>query len=167
MQSLFGQLFLAIQEQIKTQVGAIQWIDQDLGQLDSFEIRPAVAFPCVLIDFVNTQYKEHMQNVQWADITVIVRLGFAPFSSANSATPDIPKEAALEYYELEHALFEALQGFTANDCVQPMIRVSAATERREDFLRVRELIFTTATEDDTIKIPVQLQKAELELSQGE
>lgn len=161
MDSLFAQLFLAIQEHIKTEVPAIEWIDQDLGQLEAYQTRPAVSFPCVLIDFPTTQYSNHSQMVQWADINISVRLGFTPFSSANSEAPDVSKEAALQFYELENKVYEALQGFTANDCVQPLNRISVATERRDDVYRVREMIFTTATEDITAKHPVNIVDADL------
>lgn len=164
MDSLFAQLFLAIQQQIKSKVPEVLWIDQDLGQLEGYDNRPSVSFPCVLIDFPTTQYSGLGEMVQWADVNISVRLAFAPFSSANSVAPDISKEAALFFYEIEDKLYQALQGFTADECVQPMVRISAATERREDTYRVRELIFTTATEDVTAKYPVNIVKADLDLS---
>ena len=156
MTSLFAQLYLAIQAQIETLLDTegkkvIKWIDQDMGQLETYKERPSVSFPCVLIDFPTAQYSEEGEKVQWAAINISIRLGFAPFTSANSVAPDISKEAALQYYEIENALVACLYGFTAGDCVQPMIRVSAATERRDDSYRVREIMFSTATEDDTMK----------------
>ncbi len=163
MISLFAQLFLAIQKQIMAEVPEIKYIDQDLGQLEIYEGRPAVAWPCVLIDFPDAQYSNHSELVQWADVNISVRLGFAPFSSANSLAPDISKEKALEYYEVENKLYEALQGFTADDCIQPMIRLRAGTETREDAYRVRQMMFTTGTEDDTAKRPVKMKTATLEI----
>lgn len=161
--SLFAQLFLAIQEQIEKEVPEIRQIDIDLGQLETYETRPAVSFPCVLIDFPATPYSNHSQGWQWADVNVTIRLGFTPFSSASSITPDVTKEQALHFFELENKLYEALQGFTAGGCIQPLIRVSAATERREDAYRVREIQFTTGTEDDTAKTKVGHQAADLEV----
>lgn len=164
MDSLFAQLYLAIQEQIKTLVPDVIWIDQDMGQLEGYENRPSVSFPCVLIDFPTTQYSGLGEMVQWAEVNISIRLAFAPFSSANSVAPDISKEAALHFYEIEDKLYQALQGFTAEGCVQPMVRIAAATERREDTYRVRELIFTTATEDVTAKYPVNNITADLDMS---
>ena len=161
MESLFAQLFLAIQAHILASVPAIKWIDQDLGQLEAYEVRPAVEFPCVLIDFPAANYSNEGQLVQWADVNISIRLGFAPFASANSVAPDISKEHALEYYEIENDLVKALHGFTANDCIQPMMRISAATERREDSYRVRELQFTTGTEDTTAQSAANIVTAGL------
>lgn len=152
MTSLFAQLFLALQEKINTDVPEIKWIDQDIGQLDFYKERPPVVFPCVLIDFGASNYSNLSNSVQWADVQINIRLAFAPFASANSLAPDISKEHALQFFEIENKLFEALQFFTANEAVQPLIRISAATERREDPFRVREIIFTTGTEDDTAQV---------------
>ncbi len=151
MTSLFAQLYLAIQDRIKTVVPDVKWIDQDLGQLEQYEVRPSVAFPCVLIDFGAAQYTDQSDDVQWVNVQIALRLGFAPFGSANGVSPQATKEHALEYYEIEQKLYEALQNFTANGCVQPMTRISATTEMREDTFRVRQLVFTTATEDDTAR----------------
>lgn len=164
MVSLFAQLFLAIQDKIVADVPEIVWIDQDLGQLESYSVRPNVQFPCVLIDFPNTVYSNNGQQVQWADIgSISIRLGFAPYTSANSEAPDISKEDALNYYELEHKLYMALEGFDADGAVQPLNRISAQTENRDDTFRVRQLVFTTATEDDSAKITERIQVAGLQV----
>lgn len=169
MTSLFAQLYLAIQAQIETLVGndgkpVIRWIDQDFGQLETYKDRPPVSFPCVLIDFPNTRYSEVSQTVQEVTLNISIRLGFAPFSSANSVAPDISKEAALQYYEVENALVGCLYGFTADGNIQPMIRVSAATERREDAYRIREIMFSSYTEDVTTQEPVNITKPSLVVS---
>lgn len=164
MNSLFAQLYLAIQAHILATVPAIKWIDQDLGQLEMYEQRPAVQWPCVLIDFPVANYSNEGQLVQWADVNISIRLGFAPFASANSVAPDVSKENALQYYEIENDLVKALHGFTADDCVQPMIRINATTERREDAYRVRQLIFTTGTEDTTAMEPAGSKRADLSIT---
>lgn len=163
MTSLFAQLYLALQQQITANVPEIKWIDMDLGQLESYEERPAVQWPCVLIDFPAAQYSNNSDGVQWCEVNISIRLGFAPFSSTNHLTPDVSKENALQYFEIENKLYDALQGFTAGDCVQGLVRISAATERREDIYRVRELQFTTATEDDTAQNYHNKTEADLEM----
>lgn len=154
VEAFFGQAFLSIQARIMAEVPAVKWVDQDMGQLEHYETRPAVQFPCVLIDFINAGYKEEGQLVQWGDITVQLRIGFAPFSSANSAAPVSAQEAALQYYDIENDIFKALHGWTPVygdpqvPIADPLIRVTAATEQREDAHRVRVNHFTTAFEDD-------------------
>lgn len=165
MTSLFAQLYLSIQAQIKIKVPEILWIDQDMGQLELYETRPAVVWPCALIDFPATQYSNEGQLVQWAMVQINIRLGFAPFGSANSEAPQLTKEQALDYYEIENKLVKALHGFTANDAVQPLVRQSTATERRDDAYRVREIIFTTATEDTETMLPANTILSGLQIDQ--
>lgn len=164
MTSLFAQLFIALQKHITAEVPEIRFIDLDLGQLEEYEVRPTVPFPCVLIDFTEAQYSNLSRLQQWADITINIRLGFSPYSSSSSITPDVPKEKSLQFFEIENKLYKALHGFTADDCVQPLIRTSAATERREDSYRVRALTFTTATEDEEATLPINIAEAGLEVN---
>ena len=44
------QVFLAVQAQLTSKVSELEWIDLDFQQLDSYELRPPVLFPCALID---------------------------------------------------------------------------------------------------------------------
>lgn len=149
MKSLFAQLLIKVSDQIKSKMAIIRYIDQDLGQLENYEIRPAVSWPCVLIDFSQTSYEQMERNRQLGNITFTLRLGFDSFSSANHLGPQIAREKALEYYEIEQALYEAIQGFSADDLMQDCTRISAVTERRDDPFRVRILTFTSMTEDSS------------------
>ena len=149
--SLYANLYTALQKRIKEQVKEIAWIDLDLGQLeiaDEIE-RKRVKFPCVLIDFPTASYKDESKGVQWVDINISVRLATAPFSSTSGATPTQVQEKGLSYFELENKLYVVLQGFDCDENVQGLSRVSVATEQREDTIRVREMMFTTATEDES------------------
>lgn len=157
--SYFGQLFIDLQEHIKTNVPEIKWIDQDFGQLEQFEYRPAVSFPCVLIDFPMANYSNIATLAQQGDITVQFRLGFAPFDKSNATAPLDVREKAVNYYAIEQKLFEALQGFETV-YTQPFLRVNAGTEQRMSAsdvadsigLRVRVMNFSTGY-DDLSKLP--------------
>lgn len=43
------EIFIAVCDRLKTEVPGLRWIDAEEGQLNTGE-RPAVAFPCCLID---------------------------------------------------------------------------------------------------------------------
>jgi hypothetical protein len=174
MNNLFGQLYLDLSERIKTEVPEIRWIDQDFGQLERFEYRPEVTFPCALIDFIQANYSNLSQLVQVGEVTVNIRLGFSPFSQAYHAAPTDVKEKALEYYSIEQKVFEAVQGWQPDPpadwildepYAQPFIRVSSTTEQRDNDaigLRVRVLTFTTGFEDETAIIKYKKTPASLE-----
>lgn len=150
LQSFFAQLLQKLQTQITTQVPAIKWVDQDLGQLEYYDQRPAVSWPCVLIDFGNTNYDEMQGNVQLGNAQFTLRLGFPSFSPSQAGAPDSVKEQALQYYELEQLLYQAIQGYNADGLMQPCTRISAQTERREgDNFRVRVIVFNTIFMDDS------------------
>jgi hypothetical protein len=159
--NFFGELLTDLQDYLKTAVPSIKWIDQDLGQLEHFEYRPAVDFPCLLIDFSNATYSEEGGLVQFGDVNVMFRLGFAPFSQSYAAAPLDVRQQALGYYDIEQDLFEALQGWN-NSFTTPFIRMHADTEHRpHDGLRIRLLTFNTAYEDHsavplTTKTPARL-----------
>lgn len=144
MNSPFANLFEALQTQIKAQVPAIRWIDQDMGQLESYNERPAVAWPCVLIDFDGWNFENMGQNCQTAEGDIIIRLAFPPFSHSNNLSP--VKDKALIFYEHEFNLHKALQGWNPEG-FSPMTRISADTEKRNDPIRVRVIRYRIAFED--------------------
>lgn len=150
----FYSLFTAIQARIQSEVSQIRWIDMDLNQLETYQERPAVSWPCLLIDFSQVQYDNESELVQWGAYNISLRLGFPSFSNSNSLTPESVKEKALAYFEIENSINKALHGWipTYEDgtpIAQPLIRMSAQTERRDDPLniRVRQLIYSTVVED--------------------
>jgi hypothetical protein len=111
MQNFFGQLYLDLSAYLKTAVPELRWIDQDFGQLERFRYRPEVSFPCALIDFVQATYSNQAELAQIGEVTINIRIGFAPFSQSHQAAPQDVKERALAYYNLEQRIFEAVQGW--------------------------------------------------------
>lgn len=148
LESLFAQIFIELQKKIAADVPEVKWVDLDVGQLESYEVRPKVQFPCVLIDFPGATYSNLSQNVEWWDGNINIKLGFDPFSETSSITPDAVKFQGLEYFEIEHKLYKSLKSFTAAGNIQPMCRISAVTENRDDTFRVRDIAFTSAAEDE-------------------
>jgi hypothetical protein len=163
---MFGQLLIDLCDHLKEAVPKLKWIDQDFGQLELFEDRPAVSFPCALIDFQNATYSNHAELTQEGDLTVLVRLGFTPFSNSHVGASLAVRKKALEYYEIEQKVFIALQGWSplapgevagGETYTHPFIRVSATTEQRlsannvqdASGIRVRILAFNTTIEDNS------------------
>jgi hypothetical protein len=158
MNSPFANIFLAIQQHIQTNVTAITYIDQDLGQLKT-ATRPPVSWPCVLLDFEDFSFDNMGQNVQTAKGTVVIRLGFAPYSNTSQATPSVYAQQAIGYYDIEWALHKALQGWAPGDDYGSLIRTSTGTQKRTDNYRVRELRYSVAFEDYSTQLQQQLAPA--------
>lgn len=152
MNSPFSSLLTHLQGRIKSQVPDIRWIDGDTGQLEGYERRPPVSFPCILIDFDGFDYQDLGDGIQQAQGSVIIRLGFDAYSATNNRTPSQSKSKALAYYDLEWSLFKALHGWKPEGYGY-MMRVSADTERREDAIRVRQIRFSITFEDYMARPP--------------
>lgn len=151
--SFFAQLYLDLQERIKTEVPEIQWIEQDFGQDAYDKWRPNVAFPAVLIDFPSADYESIGGDGQWADVELKIRLMVAPFEQSYEDAPIEVRKGSLEFFELEHKLTQSIHGWAAentdgNAYVQPFVRKRITSNNRNDIgLRIRELHFTTSYQD--------------------
>ncbi|MDR1199042.1 MAG: hypothetical protein LBK94_08560 [Prevotellaceae bacterium] len=146
MESFFSKLYLDMQSRIKEAVPEIEWIEQDFGQDVFDEWAPNVAFPAVLIDFPSTVYSEIGNVNQSAEATVALRLLFAPFSQSYEDAPLEVREDALQFFEMENKLVNALQGWVPDGgYCQPLLRRAAASfNNNKTGLRVRNLQFITA-----------------------
>lgn len=164
MNSSFARLFLALQARIAAQVPDIKHIAHDMGQF-SAKGRPPVSWPCVLIDFDDFSFDSLSENVQVAKGTVVISLGFNPHSGTGKDMPPDYREAALAYYDLEWTLHKALQGWSPDgDEYGHLVRTSAATQRRQDGYRVRELTYSICFDDYSAKPGVHFEPAELLLT---
>lgn len=154
MASVFNRLFMALQNKIITALPDIREVNFDIGQLNMPPgVRPPVSFPCVLIDFPDTFYEQKQLKAQWANMIVSLRLGFATFSSTSSLAPEEVRTKGASYFDMEDELYLALQDFKYEYepgkflLMLPMKRTSAATEIREDGIRVRTIGFKCTYED--------------------
>lgn len=160
MESYFADLYLDLQERIKTEVPEIKWIEQDFGQDVFDKWRPNVSFPAVLIDFPDATYENLSGSGQTATVAVTLRLLVAPFEQSYENAPLTVREGALEYFELENKLIQAIHGWAPSlpspqgegaggeVYSQPFIRTRLSSNNRNDLgLRIRELQFTTAYQE--------------------
>lgn len=136
-----AQLFLAIQDRMKAQVAALKWIDQNFGQIDNYDQRPPVLFPCALIDLTGFTYEELPKGAQRANGRVVISLSTSPFSNSNASTPVPQKEKAIEYYEIEWAIHQALHNWTPVTGMDKLLRRTEDKQEREDPIRERLIIF--------------------------
>lgn len=161
LNSLYGQLLLKIQARVADKLSEIRYCDQDLGQLEHYNERPAVSFPCLLVDFTGTSYDQLGQLEETGDCKIMFKLGFAPFSSANNLSPDSVKEKALNYYELEYLLYQAFKAWNADGLIQPMNRKSDGTQQRNDAYRVRVSVYDTMFMDDGAVVVLDIARPAL------
>ena len=157
MDSFFANFYLDLCERIRAAVPEVKWIEQDFGQDVFDKWRPNVGFPAVLIDFPTAQYSGESGLSQFGEVSVSLRLLVAPFSQSYENAPLEVKKEALKYFEIEQQLVDALHGWTPSPVeraggevyCQPLVRSSITSNNRNDIgLRIRNLSFTTAYEED-------------------
>jgi hypothetical protein len=147
--SPFANLHNALIDRIKAKVPDIRFIDQDLGQLENYETRPPVSWPCVLIDvgddFDYSEMGNHMH--QLATGTIMLRLALVKYTDSNNLVPNNVRENSLRYYEVENDLIKALHGWAPTGFSR-LLRRKASTEKREDDIRVRAIPFAISFTDE-------------------
>ena len=144
-----ANMYLSILERIRTQVPEIRYIEQDFGQLENFTLRPAVSWPCALIDIDDLDFTDiGGNNRQEAKCYVYIRIAAVAWSTSSNLTPDAIRGNALLYYALEQKIYQALHGWRAPG-FSKLLRRKSKKEIREDEVRVRILVFETSFEDDT------------------
>jgi hypothetical protein len=146
--SPFANLYLKVMARLTAMVPELRYIDQDLGQLEHYEIRPAVSFPCVLIDVDAFDFSDTSSNSQVGEGMLKIRLGVQAYSAANNLAPASVQLKALEYYELEQKIHEALHGWR-DEGFSKLLRRKSVLEDRNDPIRVRVIPYAVTFDDST------------------
>lgn len=149
LQSPISKLYTAVLDRIKAAAPGIRFITQDLGQLEFYDTKPPVSWPCVLIDVGDLNFEDGSHNFQIANASITLRLALTTYSDVSSLTSDQVRELGLEFYELEHKLGNVLHNWQPpHDELGALVRTATATEKREDNIRVRQITFTTTLQYD-------------------
>lgn len=141
------EMYLILQDRLKSEVPELKYIEQNLGQYLDENYRASVSFPALLIDFTNTTFTGLSGNIQLGNATINLVLLFEAFSQSYDKAPEQVKRKALEYYDLEAKIHKALQGWSPDFC-SPLVRISTKSQNRHDkAVRIREIDYTTEYED--------------------
>lgn len=148
MNDIYSKLYTDMAAHIAENMPEITWIDLYLGQ-DQTNLRPALAYPAVLIDFDRVTYSQTGMNNQFAELQMTVRLFLDNYASSAQKTSDKSKRASLSYFSLAKKLSETIHGYQPNDgYTQPLVRVSQSFQNRNDIgLRIVTTTFTTSFEE--------------------
>jgi hypothetical protein len=146
--NFFGRALTELMKRLKAKVTALNWIAEDLGQLEESTMRPAVNFPCALVDFPNTTYQDLVDNRQQGLPNITIRLGFDPYTTSHGDLPDDSLQQSLKRFEIEQQVIDALNGWEVEGLFQRLARINVTTEKRGDGMRVRIITFTTLYQDE-------------------
>jgi hypothetical protein len=154
-------MFTEIMARLEAEVPEVRYINQDLGQLENYTDRPAVSFPCILIDFEDFDFSDMAENTQMGEGTILIKVAMNPFSDSSSLTEQAVRVKALNYNEICWKAHKALQGWQG-ESFGALMRTADKKVPREDALRVRETLYSCVFQDYTTAdtyntIPVVLE----------
>lgn len=150
MKSYYNRLLLALQAHLSAQLPEIRYVELDLGQLEVYEERPAVAFPCALLRFQGN-YTQRQLNTQVNNFTLTVKLGFDVYGNTSSLTPEAEREKALMYLEVEQQLYLTLQDWKADGLLTTgLVRLSDSDLYAADGMRKRVITFSGSFADESL-----------------
>lgn len=164
MDAVLANVFLAVQKRL-ADLNLLDFIDQDLGQLDMDEERSPVKFPCGLLDICEIRYSDNIRNSQQGEAILELRLGLTAYAAATHYyTKDSHKTNALAYFNTEHTVNKALHGWSDDRWFNPLNRISSQTEKRKDNIRVRVLRYAFGFRDNTaMQVWTQAARPDMEI----
>lgn len=128
--------------EVYQQLKRLGTIDLDIGQLEFYENRPAVSFPCALIQISIPRIVTLANNIQQCTAQIGIRVAFDLIGSTAKHTPSAIREKSLEYFDLIGAIYKAFQGKLGTG-IGKFDRASVVEEKRPDGLKVVEIVFNT------------------------
>ena len=138
-----------IQNKLAAKVPALQYIDQDWGQMNFYAQSP-VKFPCALIDIQSATYSNTGGLVQQGTTTVVIRLFDMKLSNSSNSAPESQREKAKKIWQLIEDVNKALHGqqFLQNGFGK-LIRGEMRRTKRDDGCYQTELYYTVGFTDQS------------------
>lgn len=114
----------------------VAFIDRDRGQIDQYNDRPAVKFPCALIKVNEPNRRDYSSVMQRIECRITIRIAFEKLIEHSNLTTPQRLQKALEYYDIAEAVERLFQGLNAGD-TDPWECISKIDEERSDMDVVR------------------------------
>lgn len=135
------ETFVITQDEL-TAMDIFPYIARDRGQIDKYEVRPAVKFPCALISISQPKRKNLSSVTQDRQITITIRVAFQRLQDDSNISTQNERNKALEYYNIVQSIDERFQGFRNAYFAAPWECTACVDEQRPDMDIVR---FTFST----------------------
>lgn len=139
-----AELFTALCDYLEHKVPELRWIDEDEGQLNTQPgVRPAVDFPCCLIDINYPNCRDVTDTEQIVTASITLKIAFQPAGETNNKAPVHIRERALGRLSVVERIHSALQGWTAGDTISPVSRRSARPSANANHIKVYTVVYDT------------------------
>lgn len=116
-------IYLSLMARLQSEVPEIKWIDEDNGQLDG-AARPAVSWPCCLIDISYPRCEDITDTEQSAKVAIGIRLGWDVKADTAANIPESIRNNGLSPYGLIDKTHRCLQGFLPSGCSDTLSRTA-------------------------------------------
>ncbi len=136
-------------------VTGLKYVDENWGQLDYYSTNQPVKWPCALIDVNQVAWSNEGQHVQLGNASISIRVADMRLSNSNIKAPQVQRTRAEGIFDLLSNIHIALHGYTGDNMLSPMTRLSTRKVNRDDGIREFEVIYISQITDDTAKIQYQ------------
>lgn len=141
-------IFVALCDHLEKEVPELRWIDEDEGQLNTQPgVRPAVDFPCCLVDIQYQGCRDITDTEQVVTATITLKIAFLPNGETNNKAPEHIRKRALERLFVTDKIHKAVQGWTADDSISPISRRSARPSIIANKMKLYTLVYDTTFEE--------------------
>lgn len=146
------QIVISVQNHLAEQVSALKYVDQDWGQMDFYEHAP-LKFPAALIDVQNVEYSDAGELIQYASVTVVIRLFDLRMGGSSTKATDDAKERAGKIWQLIEDVNRVMHGqsFIGRGYGRFMRR-QLRRSKRSDGCYQTELVYTIQFTDESCRV---------------
>jgi hypothetical protein len=135
---------------LEAEAPSLRLITWDDGQLNMYNERPPLVYPCCLIDIQYPVCQDLDGTNQLVTVNILLKLAFQPMGESTAKTPAKVRVRALEIFDRVEEVHEALQGNTLGDTVSEISRRRAVKSVRKDGTIVFTLTYDTTFEETDV-----------------
>ena len=134
-------LFKTVMAKLQTDMPELRYISEDWGQLDYYNDKPPVNWPCALISIASGQDTVKTKDLRNRSTTLQVRLADSPSVIATSGAPDTHVNTALLILDLVDKVGDSLHDLEVTGYKNELTQASFNKVIREDGVREYNLFF--------------------------
>lgn len=138
----------AVQAKLAT-ITALQYIDEDWGQLDSYSPNPPAKFPCALIDVTALTFSNigkdmtaNPINRQAAEGTITFIIADVKLSNTSQRAPQSQKNNAWSIWTVLEEVHQKVHGWKPTADSGALIRTSHKRIRRDDGIQEYQVTYS-------------------------
>lgn len=140
----------------------IAYVSEDWGQLDYYNERPPVNFPCVLFDIEEAQFSDLTRKAQRGEAILTLRVAYFDPVNLSALAPD--RERPFRMFALLRLIYTRLQGLSGEN-FSGLTRISLRRAKREDAIREYIMQFRFGGMDNAAYKPrTKAERVEVEIS---